>query len=172
MPSWSFNLYFGSPWYDPWYAYNPYWRYRYGDIYSYYNTVPYPYYGGYYGGGAFYPDNIRYNRPRPVRNTENTTSGSIYRNGGIGSRADRYNGDGINRANTSGTVSGARPNRVQENAPAPRRESGTSGGQNRPSRSERYTPPPSSNNNNSSSSSNRNDNSDTKPRPARTGGGR
>jgi hypothetical protein len=165
MPSWSFNLNFGSPWYDPWYAYNPYWRYRYGDIYSYYNTVPYPYYGGYYGGGAFYPSNPRYNRPRPGRNIENIAPGNSYPNGDSGSRADRYQGNGINRP----TTSGARPSRVQDNAPAPRRESGSSG-QNRPSRSERYTPPPSSNNNNSSSSSRGNDSNDSKPRPARTGG--
>ena len=175
MPSWSFNIYFGNAWYDPWYYQSPYWRYRYWDIYSYYRTSPYPYWGGGYWGGGWggvypnYPVNPRYNRPRPSRNGENysPSPNAIYRNGGQGngSRADRYNG-GTN-ANPG---QGGRPSRANDYQ-SPKGNNNKNSGQSRPSRAERYSPPPSRNDNSSSGSSSRgNDSNESKPRPSRSGG--
>ena len=163
------NLYFGRPWYDPFfYGYGarfPYYGYgygygypygynRWGGIYSYYNTFP-----GYYSGvGRTYYASPNY-RPRPSRDFDNTY-GSPERGGGSGrgsvrpdgrvldtrTRADRY-GEGRSsgsypstiRSSRPETTSGARPSRTDVSRPAKSSGTTTRSGQNSSGSSARPT---------------------------------
>lgn len=169
---WSINIYSGpsfywnNPYRRPWIL-SPYSRYRWGNywgLYSFYNPVSYPPLYGWYDGRFDNPVNPRVLRPRPRGAADNIGNGNWNNGKTFPSRAERYPAS-TGPGSANGRSSGARPTRSQDNRSSSRetnsRNNGSSG-----SRAERYTSP----SNTGSSGSNKSSETNTKPRPSRSGG--